>query len=227
MRLVITKSVRSVPDAATARLMRARSPGVVRTSRRSLRVRFASDVMSNLVSGQCTATRLECQRQVPGTDPREDSHAAADIASAEVPFGAVLRCVRSRPGSVDLASASSLTTSPCLRSSDGRAWAPVEFPTDEGYAKGYPDALFPTAGRLTVLLLRGAAAESTIATLLCARDGVTWHEGPAGAADLFDGAEVGDVIATEDGLIAVGVPLHGVSFVSTAAVRNSSDGLGL
>lgn len=60
-----------------------------------------------------------------------------------------------------------------------------------------------------MLLLRGAAAESTIARLLCARNDVTWHEGPAGAADLFDGAEVGDVIATEDGLIAVGVPLMG------------------
>ncbi len=42
VRFEITKSVRSVPDAATARSISERSSGVVRTSRRSLRVRFVS-----------------------------------------------------------------------------------------------------------------------------------------------------------------------------------------
>ncbi len=111
-----------------------------------------------------------------------------------------------------------------LRSSDGRVWEPVEFLTDEGYSKGYVDALFPTEDRLTVLLQRGSEGESTIATLYTAIDGVTWQEGPAGAADLFDSAEVGDVIDTKDGLIAVGASPWG-QFVPTAAVWTSPDGL--
>ena len=75
-----------------------------------------------------------------------------------------------------------------------------------------------------MLLPRGSEGETTIATLYTPTDGVTWQEGPAGAADLFDSAEVGDVIATKDGLIAVGASPWG-QFVPTAAVWTSPDGL--
>jgi hypothetical protein len=47
VKLLMTKSVRSVPETATARLIRARSSGVVRTSRRSLRARFVSVAISS------------------------------------------------------------------------------------------------------------------------------------------------------------------------------------
>ena len=46
VRLLITKLVRSVSAAATARSIKARSSGVVRTSMRSLRVRFGAAVTS-------------------------------------------------------------------------------------------------------------------------------------------------------------------------------------
>ena len=111
-----------------------------------------------------------------------------------------------------------------LRSNDGRIWEPVEFLTDEGYSKGYPDALSPIEDRLTVLLQRGAQVETTIASLFTTTDGITWEEGPAGAADLFDSTEVGDVVATDEGLIAVGASPWG-QFVPTAAVWTSPIGL--
>jgi hypothetical protein len=58
LRLDTTKSVRSVSDAATARLMSSRSSTVVRTSSRSLRLRFVS--MGVLVSSTRTAIVRQC-----------------------------------------------------------------------------------------------------------------------------------------------------------------------
>ncbi len=55
--LLTTNAVRSVPTAATARSMRARSSGVVLTSKRSLRRRFATVGMY----GQCTSYGDEWQ----------------------------------------------------------------------------------------------------------------------------------------------------------------------
>ena len=62
-----------------------------------------------------------------------------------------------------------------LRSDDGRRWEPIEFLSDQGYSIGYVDAVFNTPDRLTVLLRRGAEAESTIATLFTTTDGTTWE----------------------------------------------------
>lgn len=111
-----------------------------------------------------------------------------------------------------------------LRSTNGRTWEAVEFLTDEGYSRGYVDAVFPISGRLTVLLQLGSEAESTIATLFTTNDGVTWEEAPAASAALFDSSGVGDVLATDEGLIAVGASPWG-EFVPTAAVWTSPDGV--
>jgi hypothetical protein len=111
-----------------------------------------------------------------------------------------------------------------LRSTDGRSWEAVEFLTEEGYSRGYVDAVFPTSNRLTVLLQLGAEAESTIASLFTTTEGATWEEVPAGSADLFDSSGVADVLATDNGLIAVGASPWG-EFVPTAAAWASPDGI--
>ena len=58
VRFSTTKLVRSVPDAVTARSINARSSGVVRTSRRRLRLRSVRVAVKNLlgVYGHCTST---------------------------------------------------------------------------------------------------------------------------------------------------------------------------
>lgn len=111
-----------------------------------------------------------------------------------------------------------------VRSTDGRLWEPVEFLTVNGYPIGNVDAMFATADRLTVLLRHGSLNESTIATLFTTTDGTNWREGPAGSASLFDNSGLGDVLAVEERLIAVGASPWG-EFVPTAAVWTSSDGL--
>jgi hypothetical protein len=111
-----------------------------------------------------------------------------------------------------------------LRSTDGRSWEAVEFLTEEGYSRGYVDALFPTSDRLTVLLQLGAEAESTIASLFTTTDGAIWEEVPAGSADLFGSSGVADVLAADNGLIAVGASPWG-EFVPTAAAWASPDGI--
>ncbi len=110
-----------------------------------------------------------------------------------------------------------------FRSTDGLSWEPVEFLTPEG-SVGNVEAIFPTAGRVSVLLQRGSLNETTIATLFTTIDGTTWVEGPAESAALFDSSGVGDVLGGGERLIAVGASPWG-EFVPTAAVWTSTDGL--
>ena len=111
-----------------------------------------------------------------------------------------------------------------LRSGDGRRWEPIEFLSDEGYSIGYVDAVFSTPDRLTVLLRRGAEAESTVATLFTTTDGTTWQQASASDAELFNNAAISDVITSDSGLIAVGASPWG-EFVPTAAVWTSADSI--
>ena len=110
-----------------------------------------------------------------------------------------------------------------FRSVDGVTWDQVVLGSSSD-APGSVDAAFAVGNRLTVLVSRMSLAESTKASMYTTTDGVTWTSAPAAAAAIFDNAEVDSVIATSDGLLAVGASPGG-SFVPTAAVWVSADGL--
>ncbi|WP_024286643.1 hypothetical protein [Cellulomonas sp. KRMCY2] len=110
-----------------------------------------------------------------------------------------------------------------LRSDDGSAWEPVTLDPDLVSA-GSVDAVFAVGDRVTVLVSRASLAESTVASLYSTTDGAVWIKAPDSAAALFDDAGVADVVATADGLLAVGASPGG-QLVPTAAAWVSADGL--
>lgn len=110
-----------------------------------------------------------------------------------------------------------------FRSDDGSAWVQVVLdPAPAGF--GSVTKLFAVGDRLTVLVKRASLNESTVASLYTTTDGRTWSEVTDGSAAVFDNAGVAQVIATGDGLVAVGSSPGG-EFVPTAAAWVSSDGL--
>ncbi len=117
-----------------------------------------------------------------------------------------------------------------LWSPDGGSWQPLDLSTDLGFE--YPGQLgnlravfvAPDEARVTLLYSAAAEAESTVARLVTTTDGTGWELVESGSADLFDNADVFDVVPGGDGLLAVGSSPGG-EFVPTAAVWTSPDGL--
>jgi len=117
-----------------------------------------------------------------------------------------------------------------LHSEDGAGWEQLDLSDDFG--SGFTDRLgtvsavfvSPDDDRVTLLSSRAAENESRIATLVTTTDGVTWEEGPADSAALFDSSTVSAVIEGGSGLLAVGASPGG-EFVPTAAVFTSPNGL--
>ena len=107
-----------------------------------------------------------------------------------------------------------------LRSMDGTRWEPVVV---AGEGHGTVVALFPAAERLTVLVQRAAENESRVSELWTSTDGTAWSPLPELSAALFDNGGMADVLATDDGLLAVGASPGG-EFSPTAAAWASSDG---
>ncbi|MCP4958310.1 MAG: hypothetical protein GY925_03465 [Actinomycetia bacterium] len=110
-----------------------------------------------------------------------------------------------------------------LRSDDGLAWEPVGL--DGGAeAAGTVEAVFVRGDRVTVLTGRVSLAESTVASLFTTVDGATWERASDGLSEIFDNANVGQAVAMDEGLVAVGASPGG-EFVPTATVWTSADGL--
>lgn len=117
-----------------------------------------------------------------------------------------------------------------LWSSDGEDWRSLDLATELGFE--YPGQLgtvqgvfvAPDGRRVTLLYSAASEAESTVARLVTTTDGSTWEMIEDGSADLFDNADVFDVVDGGEGIIAVGASPGG-QFVPTAAVWTSADGL--
>jgi hypothetical protein len=107
-----------------------------------------------------------------------------------------------------------------FQSTDARTWEVVNLPIDGARL----EAIFPGTGRATVLVSQASVNETRVATLLTTTNGTDWSEGPAESAALFESSDVGDVLATGSGLLAVGASPGG-EFVPTAAAWASPDGL--
>lgn len=110
-----------------------------------------------------------------------------------------------------------------FHSDDGSVWEEVVLDPEQ-VRNGWVTGLFAVGDRLTVLVSGASLNESTVAELYTTTDGASWTRVTDGSAAVFDNADVAQVIASGDGLVAVGASPGG-AFVPTAAAWVSSDGL--
>lgn len=112
------------------------------------------------------------------------------------------------------------------RSDDGTDWRTWTIDDDPTAASLGIHAVFPApdGSRVTVLQLRPALAESTVAQMWTTSDGDSWQAVDDGSLEEFDNSALAGVIPGGDGLLAFGAAPGG-ELVPTAAVFTSSDGV--
>lgn len=112
------------------------------------------------------------------------------------------------------------------RSDDGTNWREWTIDGDPSATALGTYAVFsaPDGSRVTVLQLRPAPGESTVARMLTTTDGVTWQPATDASSTEFDNSTVAGVIPGGDGLLAFGAATGGES-IPIAAVFTSPDGV--